>query len=86
MAFQSAIQAVQQKPLYEQVEHWITVIERGEFGEGSMRSFLKTDYEAYEQLVKLGTPAIPHIQQHLNNSLKPDTPYILEMVLKDLNA
>ncbi|KRE86570.1 hypothetical protein ASG89_11240 [Paenibacillus sp. Soil766] len=85
-AFQSAVQAVQQKPLHEQVEHWITVIERGEFGEGSMRSFLKTDYEAYEQLIELGTLAIPFIQEHVNGSLKPDTQNILEMVLQDLNT
>ncbi|WP_239618893.1 hypothetical protein [Cohnella mopanensis] len=84
LAYKSAIPAVKQKQLHEQVQHWITVIEQGEFGEGSMRSFWKTDYEAYEQLVELGYPAVPYIQEHLNGSLQDDTNSILEMVLADL--
>ncbi|MCQ6561253.1 hypothetical protein [Paenibacillus mendelii] len=85
--FQAAVNAVQQKPLYEQVLHWVTVIEQGEFGEGSPKSFWKTDYEAYEQLIGLGEPAVPYIHEHyLNGELKPDTKLILETVLRDLGA
>ncbi|MNG38560.1 hypothetical protein D3C84_1263190 [compost metagenome] len=61
------------------------MIENGEFGEDSMSSFWKTDYEAYEQLVLLGSLAVPRIQEHLNRgNLKDETNYILEMVLTDL--
>jgi len=83
LALQAAIELVQQKHLHEQIQHWVTVIERGEFGEDSMLSFWKTDYEAYEQLILLGSPAIPHIQEYLSGHLKQDTRYILEMVLTD---
>ena len=60
------------------------MIERGEFGKGSMRSFWRTDYEAYEQLVELGGHAIPHIQEHLNSELKDETRRILMVVLEDM--
>lgn len=83
-AFRAAIHAVWQKPLREQVMHWITVIEQGEFGKGSPYSFWKTDYEAYEQLIELGGTAVPYIQEHLNTKLKEDTRLILETVLRDL--
>lgn len=43
LAFKAAVTAEQQKPIRDQVQHWVFVIERGEFGEGSMRSFWKTD-------------------------------------------
>lgn len=39
LEFQAAVVAIQQLPLVQQVKHWVNVIERGEFGEGSMRSF-----------------------------------------------
>ncbi len=84
MEFHSAVDAIQQRPLVQQVKHWVDVIERGEFGKGSMRSFWRTDYEAYEQLVGLGGHAIPHIQEHLNSELKDDTRRILMVVLEDL--
>lgn len=86
LAFKAAVTAVQQRPIHDQVQHWILVIERGEFGEGSMRSFWKTDYEAYEQLVTLGSPAVPYIQEYLKDNLKPDTRFILEEVLKDVGG
>lgn len=84
MEFRSAVEAIQQRPLVEQVKHWVDVIERGEFGKGSMRSFWRTDYEAYEQLVELGGHAIPHIQEHLNSELKDETRRILMVVLEDM--
>lgn len=84
-AFQVAVNAVQQKPLKGQVLHWVTVIEQGEFGEGSPYSFWKTDYEAYEQMIGLGEPAVSYIREHLNGELKQDTRMILEMVLEDLD-
>ncbi|WP_139996596.1 DUF4303 domain-containing protein [Paenibacillus paridis] len=81
-AFQAAIFAVKQKPLHEQVLHWISVIEKGEFGKGSPYSFWKTDYEAYEQLIELGDRAIPYIQEQWSGELKQETKLILEMVLR----
>lgn len=83
-AFQEALDAVRQKPLQEQILHWVTVINEGEFGKGSPYSFWKTDYEAYEQLIKLGEPTVPYIREHLNGELKQNTRMILEMVLRDL--
>lgn len=71
-AFQAAINEVQQKPLREQVKHWVTVIEQGESGKGSPYSFWKTDYEAYEQLIELGETDVPYIGEHLNDKLKED--------------
>ena len=79
MAFRSAIAAVKQKPLREQVQHWVTVIEEGEFGENSVHSFWKTDYESYEQLVELGHTAVPYIQENMHREKS-----ILEIVLADL--
>lgn len=82
--FQAAMKEVQQKPLHEQVAHWVTVIDQGEFGAGSPYSFWKTDYEVYEQLIGLGQPAVPLIREHLNGGeLKQDTKLILKMVLQD---
>lgn len=83
-AFQAAVQAVQQKPLQEQVLHWVTVIEQGEFSEGSPYSFWKTDYEAYEQLIGIGEPAISCIREHLSGELNQNTRLTLETVLSDL--
>ncbi len=51
-----------------------------------MRSFWKTDYEAYEQLVALGNSTVTCIKEYMNGSLKTDTIYILEMVLEDLGG
>ncbi|WP_165861372.1 SMI1/KNR4 family protein [Paenibacillus paeoniae] len=84
-AFREAVKTVQQQHLSEQVRHWVTVIEKGEFGEGSPYSFWKTDYEAYEQLIELGVAALPCIQEHLNGELDQDTRLILETVLYDLS-
>ncbi|MCR8844473.1 hypothetical protein NQ117_12335 [Paenibacillus sp. SC116] len=83
-AFQEAVRAVQQKPIPEQVQHWVAVIEEGEFGKGSPYNFCKTDYEVYEQLIGLGKAAIPYIQGQLNGKLKEGTSWILETVLQDL--
>lgn len=85
LEFEAALQVIKAKPLHEQVHHWVTVIEGGEFGEGSMRSFWKTDYEAYEQLVLLGSSAGSYIQDHLNQNLKKETRKILEMVLIEIS-
>ncbi|MEO4053248.1 hypothetical protein [Solibacillus sp. CAU 1738] len=85
LEFQAAVVAIQQLPLVQQVQHWVNVIERGEFGKGSMRSFLRTDYEAYEQLVELGSQVIPYIQEHLNGDLKNESKDILMLVLDDLD-
>ena len=60
------------------------VIQRGEFGEGSMRSFWRTDYEAYEQLVELGGQVIPYIQEYLNGNLKNESMDIIVSVINDL--
>ena len=86
LAFMSAVAAVKRKPFHEQVQHWITVIEQGEFGKDSVHSFWKTDYESYEQLIELGYPAIPYIQKYWNGNLKTETNYILEMILADLES
>ncbi|TVX89746.1 hypothetical protein [Paenibacillus agilis] len=83
-AFLTAINTVQQKSLREQVLHWVTVIEQGEFGKGSPHSFWKTDYEAYEQLIELGEQAIPYIQEQLEGTLHQGTTFILETTLRDL--
>ncbi|MBD8497919.1 DUF4303 domain-containing protein [Paenibacillus arenosi] len=82
-AFEQAVYAVQQKPLPEQVKHWVAVIEKGEFGKNSPYNFSKTDYEVYEQLMELGEEAVPCIQEHLDNKLKQETAWILETVLQD---
>lgn len=84
LEFQAAVEATKQLPLVLQVEHWLTVIERGEFGKGSMRSFWRTDYDTYEQIVELGSQAIPYIQEHLNGELKKESKEILMLVLADL--
>ncbi|MHA6482371.1 DUF4303 domain-containing protein [Paenibacillus sp. strain BS8-2] len=84
MVYMSVVAAVKQKALHEQVQHWINVIEEGEFGKDNIRSFWKTDYEAYEPLVVLGQMAVPYIQENMNRDLKAETKYILEMVLADL--
>lgn len=84
LEFRSAVEAIHQLPLIQQVKHWVNVIEGGEFGEGSMRSFWRTDYEAYEQLVDLRGQVIPYIQEHLNSDLKSETREILMLVLDDL--
>ncbi|MCH7324010.1 DUF4303 domain-containing protein [Solibacillus sp. MA9] len=84
LEFQAAVEATQQLLIAQQVKHWVTVIERGEFGKGSMRSFWRTDYDAYEQLVKLGHQVIPYIQDHLNGELKNESREILMLVLDDL--
>ncbi|WP_282935968.1 DUF4303 domain-containing protein [Paenibacillus sp. RC67] len=84
LAFNAAVAAVQQRPIHEQVQHWVTVIENGEFGEGSMRSFWKTDFEAYEQLFDLGASGIPYIKEHLDGHLEHETRDILKMLLEDL--
>ncbi|GKS11726.1 hypothetical protein YDYSY3_27260 [Paenibacillus chitinolyticus] len=83
-AFRMAVNAVRQHSLREQVLHWVTVITEGEFSEDSPYSFWKTDYEAYEQLLGLGGPAVPFVREHLNGELKQDTRLILEMVLRVL--
>ncbi|QTD41517.1 hypothetical protein [Sporosarcina sp. Te-1] len=84
LEFRSAIEAIHQLPLFQQVKHWVEVIEGGEFGEGSMRSFWRTDYEAYEQLVELGGQVIPYIQEYLNGDLKNESMDILVSVINDL--
>ncbi|MEG0384107.1 MAG: DUF4303 domain-containing protein [Solibacillus sp.] len=84
LQFQAAIEAIQQLPLVQQVQHWVTVIERGEFGKGSMRIFWRTDYDAYEQLVKLGDQVIPYIQEHLNGEIKNASREILMLVEQTL--
>lgn len=82
--FQFAVEAIHQLSLDQQVKHWVNVIEGGEFGEGSMKSFWRTDYEAYEQLAALGTPAIPYIKAYLNGDLKNEGRNILTLVLETL--
>lgn len=84
LEFRSAVEAIHQLSLVQQVKHWVNVIERGEFGEGSMRSFWRTDYEAYEQLLNLGGQIIPYIQEYLSGALKKETRDILMLVLDDL--
>lgn len=84
LEFRSSVDAIHQLPLIQQVKHWVNVIEGGEFGEGSMRSFWRTDYEAYEQLVELGSQVIPYVQEHLNGDFKNETKEILMLVLDDL--
>ncbi|MFJ7646134.1 hypothetical protein ACIQ1H_01220 [Lysinibacillus sp. NPDC097279] len=84
LEFRSAVDAIYQLPLTQQVQHWVNVIEGGEFGEGSMKSFWRTDYEAYKQLVELGNPVIPYIKEYLNCNLKDESKEILTIVLKDL--
>ncbi|MGO4547194.1 hypothetical protein AB4Z29_20645 [Paenibacillus sp. 2TAB23] len=84
MAYMSAVAAVKQKALQEQIQHWINVIEEGEFGKDSVHRFLKTDYESYEQLVELGQTAVPYIQEFMNGDIKTETNFILKMVLADL--
>ncbi|MFJ5764998.1 hypothetical protein ACIP9C_06535 [Lysinibacillus sp. NPDC093210] len=83
--FRSAVEALHQLPLVQQIKHWINVIEGGEFGEGSMKSFWRTDYEAYEQLVELGGQAIPYIKEYLNGDLKNESRNILKLVLENLD-
>ena len=82
--FHSTIDAVRQLPVIQQIKYWVNIIEEGEFAEGSMRSFLRTDYEAYEQLVELGEQVIPYIQEFLNGDFKEETRYILQLVIEDL--
>ncbi|MFJ7665738.1 hypothetical protein ACIQXI_01440 [Lysinibacillus sp. NPDC097195] len=82
--FQSAVDAIHQLSLDQQVKHWVNVIEGGEFGEGSMKSFWRTDYEAYEQLVALGAQAIPYMKEYLNGDLKNEGRNILTLVLETL--
>lgn len=82
--FRSALEAIHQLPLVQQVKHWVNVMEGGEFGKGSMRSFWRTDYEVYEQLAMLGSQVIPYIQEHLNGNLKNETRQILMLVLDDM--
>lgn len=84
LEFRSAVDAINQLPLIQLVKHWVNVIERGEFGEGSMRSFWRTDYEAFEQLVELGDQVIPYIKEYLNGDLKNETRDILMLVLEEL--
>lgn len=86
LEFRSAVETVQQLPFDQQVKHWVTVIDGGEFGEGSMRSFWRTDYDAYEQLVELGSQAIPYIQELLNTNINEETKDILKVVLEDLGC
>lgn len=81
LEFQEAVKAVQQKPVDEQVQHWVKVIDKGEFGEGSPYQFWRTDYEAYDQLIRLSDSIVPSIQEQMNGELKPDTRLILDMVL-----
>lgn len=82
--FRSALEAIHQLPLVQQVKHWVNVMEGGEFDKGSMRSFWRTDYEVYEQLAMLGSQVIPYIQEHLNGNLKNETRQILMLVLDDM--
>lgn len=86
LEFRSAVNTVKKLPLEQQVKHWVTVIDGGEFCEGSMESFWRTDYDAYEQLVQLGGQALPFIQQILNDELHEETKDILKVVLKDLSS
>ncbi|MFJ7405022.1 MULTISPECIES: hypothetical protein [unclassified Lysinibacillus] len=82
--FRAAVDAIHQLPFVQQIKHWVNVIEGGEFAEGSMKSFWRTDYEAYEQLVELGGQAIPYIKEYLNGDLKNESKDILTIVLEDL--
>ena len=84
LEFRSAVDAIYQLSLDQQVKHWVDVVEGGEFGAGSMRSFWRTDYEIYEQLLKLGGQVIPSIQEHLKRDLKEESRDILMLVLDSL--
>ncbi len=84
LEFEATLQMIKAKSLQEQVSYWVALIECSEYGEGSMRSFWKTDYEAYEQLVLLGSSAGAYIQDHLSENLKKETKKILEMVLIEI--
>lgn len=83
--FHFAVDAIRQLSLDQQVKHWVNVIEGGEFGEASMKSFWRTDYEAYEQLVALGAQAIPYIKAYLNGDLNNESRDILTIVLENLD-
>jgi hypothetical protein len=86
-AYSAAVADVHKKSLPDQVMHWISITDGGEFVEGSMNSFWKTDYEAYEQLLMLGSPIIPCIQGYLDaGNLNRDTIEILEPLLRGLKA
>jgi len=76
---------VQKKPVQEQVLHWTTAIEQGEFGKGSPQQYEKTDYSSYEQFLLLGEPAIPYLREQLQTELEEDTKRIIELVLQDLS-
>lgn len=82
--FYSIVEEVRQLSLSQQIEHWINVIEGGEFDNDSMWSFRRTDYESHAQLVELGSTALPIIQELMKGELKQDTEDILEMVVEDL--
>ncbi|MFJ5792661.1 hypothetical protein ACIP9G_21605 [Lysinibacillus sp. NPDC093197] len=84
LEFRTAVDAIHQLPLDQQVKHWVNVIEGGEFGEGSMKSFWRTDFEAYKQLVELGGQVIPYIKAYLNGDIKNESMDILMLVLEDL--
>ncbi|SCW82305.1 protein of unknown function [Paenibacillus tianmuensis] len=86
LAFQSTVKAIRQQAFDQQVHHWVSVIEGGDGNGSSMESFLRTDYEAYEQLVELGSPIIPYIEKYLNDDLEDECRDILEMVLEDLQG
>lgn len=83
--FRQIVEQVSKKSLSEQIEHWVAAIDGGEFGEHSVYSYCKTDYEAYEQLLKLGKSVIEPLQTLLERRpLKQETKYVLEMVLQDI--
>jgi len=83
--FRSAVDAIHQLPLVQQIKHWVNVIEGGEFSEGSMKSFWRTDYEAYEQLVELGEQILPYIKAYLGGDLKDESREILKLLLEELD-
>lgn len=84
LEFQTAVDAIHQLPLVQQVKHWVDIIEGGEFGDGGMKSFWRTDFDVYEQLVELGGQIIPYIKEYLNCVLKNESRDILMLVLEDL--
>jgi hypothetical protein len=86
LAFEDVIRSVDQKTLQDQVNHWISVIDGGEFGEFSINKSWKTDYEAYDCLLRLGIAAAPEIEKLLRTDLNPDTKYIVEIALHDIRS
>ncbi|PZD96757.1 hypothetical protein DNH61_06050 [Paenibacillus sambharensis] len=83
-AFHNFVHSVQEKPLVDQVKTWLAVIEGGEFGDNSMRSFSRTDYDAYEQLLLLGKAAVPALEAGLDHSESEDSQELIRQVLEDL--